>query len=299
MAMRGILVAVACAVVMGGCYESFPRIYHECGNGIVEPPEECDDGNLIDTDACLTDCRNARCGDGFAWAGSEECDDGNDNDCDGCKANCEWARALHVNGGDLGASVAEESIPCLPCPFTIEAWYTMDDDAGYWNLYDIPSYAFSTIGAHGFHISGPLGGVRSSDSWGIAPGTWHHFAVSCWEEGGDEWTRAHYFDGEWVGGGSSGWHDLSCTGPMSIADALSSLSGGSIDDLRFSNQALYTNTGSHSHFTPRRYLSVRDDTVAFWDFDQEVEGVIPDASGNGHDAVLEDGTFVPDDCHQP
>ncbi len=45
-----------------------------CGNGSVEGDEECDDGNTDDTDACLTDCRNAFCGDGFIRSGVEECD---------------------------------------------------------------------------------------------------------------------------------------------------------------------------------------------------------------------------------
>ena len=35
-----------------------------CGDGIQDPGEECDDGNSDDTDACLTSCRNAHCGDG-------------------------------------------------------------------------------------------------------------------------------------------------------------------------------------------------------------------------------------------
>ena len=34
-----------------------------CGNSVVEPPEQCDDGNTSDDDACLTSCRFA-CGDG-------------------------------------------------------------------------------------------------------------------------------------------------------------------------------------------------------------------------------------------
>jgi len=70
-----------------------------------------------------------------------------------------------------------------------------------------------------------------------------------------------------------------------------------MDDLRFSNQALYI--GLERTFSPSRYLSVRDDTVALWDFDEVVDGRIPDVSGNGHDAVLVDGTLVPDGCHLP
>ena len=43
-----------------------------CGDGIVDPGEQCDDGNDINTDACSNDCSDAFCGDGTmnAIAGS-------------------------------------------------------------------------------------------------------------------------------------------------------------------------------------------------------------------------------------
>jgi cysteine-rich repeat protein len=56
---------------------------HVCGNGVLDPGEECDDGNLIDDDACRATCVKAKCGDGVVQAG-EECDDGNDIDTDAC-----------------------------------------------------------------------------------------------------------------------------------------------------------------------------------------------------------------------
>jgi len=59
-----------------------------CGNSIVEPGEDCDDGNSINTDACV-DCEDAECGDGHIWAGVEECDDGNSSDYDLCTNACE------------------------------------------------------------------------------------------------------------------------------------------------------------------------------------------------------------------
>src|SRR5215831_6689960 len=48
-----------------------------CGNGIQEVGEECDDGNLDDTDGCLSSCKRNTCGDGKVHLGTEECDDGN------------------------------------------------------------------------------------------------------------------------------------------------------------------------------------------------------------------------------
>ncbi len=59
----------------------------ECGDGKVQPPEQCDDANDVDTDECTSLCQHARCGDGFVGPG-EHCDDGNADDTDGCTSNC-------------------------------------------------------------------------------------------------------------------------------------------------------------------------------------------------------------------
>jgi len=56
-----------------------------CGDGIVDEGEACDDGNEIDTDACVA-CQPAACGDGHVQAGVEGCDDGNAVDTDACIA---------------------------------------------------------------------------------------------------------------------------------------------------------------------------------------------------------------------
>lgn len=61
----------------------------ECGDGIVDPAKEaCDDGNQIDSDACVFACNRARCGDGFVQTDVEACDDGNTDPLDGCLSNC-------------------------------------------------------------------------------------------------------------------------------------------------------------------------------------------------------------------
>lgn len=61
-----------------------------CGNGIVDPYEQCDDGNNIDGDGCSANCRlEPRCGNGIIDPG-EDCDDGPRNGQYGflCNANC-------------------------------------------------------------------------------------------------------------------------------------------------------------------------------------------------------------------
>lgn len=59
-----------------------------CGDGFVFPPEECDDGNAIDTDACTNACTLSACGDGIVSLG-ESCDDGNTTSGDGCRGDCQ------------------------------------------------------------------------------------------------------------------------------------------------------------------------------------------------------------------
>lgn len=73
-----------------------------CGNEKVEGDEECDDGNLDNTDSCLNTCLDASCGDGYLWSGVEECDDGNTVSGDGCSSSCKTevpARPPPTGGG--------------------------------------------------------------------------------------------------------------------------------------------------------------------------------------------------------
>ena len=62
-----------------------------CGDGVLDPGEECDDGaNNADYGPCTTACSTANCGDGFVFAGVEFCDAGEQNGVDGsgCSEDC-------------------------------------------------------------------------------------------------------------------------------------------------------------------------------------------------------------------
>ena len=58
-----------------------------CGNDVIEPPEECDDGNNDPNDLCGPTCMLEKCGDGVIQE-NEGCDDGNADDLDACSNSC-------------------------------------------------------------------------------------------------------------------------------------------------------------------------------------------------------------------
>ena len=68
-----------------------------CGDGVVQPAldEECDDGPAnADNAACTEACEAAKCGDGLIWEGVEECDNEDDNKIGGygdcTPGDCTW-----------------------------------------------------------------------------------------------------------------------------------------------------------------------------------------------------------------
>ena len=79
-------VGQACRVgsdcVHGVCDEAV-CLAAQCGDGVLNGTEGCDDGNTNGNDACTSDCVTAQCGDGFVFAGREDCDDGGETlECD-------------------------------------------------------------------------------------------------------------------------------------------------------------------------------------------------------------------------
>ncbi len=114
----------ACEVpgrVVGICASSV-CIEAGCGNEVVEPSEQCDDGNVVDGDGCSARCDSREaCGDGVTdRAIGEQCDDGNLVDGDGCQASCQdpacgdgivdASRNEACDAGVLNADVADA--PC-------------------------------------------------------------------------------------------------------------------------------------------------------------------------------------------
>jgi len=75
----------------------------ECGNAIVDPGEDCDDGNLDVGDGCNDSCEIEACGNGVVDSG-EQCDDGNTVIGDGCSDIC--------NREECGNGIADPGEQC-------------------------------------------------------------------------------------------------------------------------------------------------------------------------------------------
>lgn len=87
-----------------------------CGDGIIEPPETCDDGNSTPGDGCSGICQIEPgyvcptpdkpcvkiwvCGNGIIDPG-ETCDDGNDVSGDGCSSTCQVETGWTCTGGTV------------------------------------------------------------------------------------------------------------------------------------------------------------------------------------------------------
>lgn len=69
---------------------------NKCGDGDLGPDEACDDGNLVDLDACSNTCVATFCGDGTTQL-LEECDDGNAVITDTCWPNCKKSQCGSCN----------------------------------------------------------------------------------------------------------------------------------------------------------------------------------------------------------
>ena len=128
----------------------------ECGNGLKELGEACDDGNTKGADGCSADCNAietdyacptpgkacvylVKCGDGVV-AGTETCDDGNTKPGDGCDGSCKiesgWVCSdpgvlcLPAKCGDgikVGAEQCDDGNPtagdgCSPTCFLEDGW---------------------------------------------------------------------------------------------------------------------------------------------------------------------------------
>lgn len=82
----------------------------ECGNGIVELDERCDDGNTVNGDGCENCQTVGICGNGWLEF-PEQCDDGNTVNGDGCEADCRLNGACgDTNCNDFNPCTADRCL---------------------------------------------------------------------------------------------------------------------------------------------------------------------------------------------
>jgi cysteine-rich repeat protein len=298
--MRGLLLGLLVAGSVGGCHESLGL------EGATDTSTDSPSDPVTDR----VEVPPTGCGNGIV-EGSEECDDGDVDDCNGCSGECQWERALMLDNRAAGAYV--EDAPCLPTssgyPFTMEMWFRIDRypvglssckilrmGSEFWLAFRKDGY-----GEPGFVLSfDPLSADIGVPGMPV-PGSWHHIALVFWQV---EHVKmfAIYYDGTRV-------KLVDRAPPLAIwacaHDGLPTIFLGEhdgsdldcilkIDDVHYSGDYLYLHD-----FTPERRLVPRSASLAFWRFDAEVLGVIPDATGHGHHARLLDGELVADDCHMP
>lgn len=81
-----------------------------CGNAVLNPDEGCDDGNLVANDGCDPECglEPAVCGNGLLEP-DEECDDGNLISGDGCDASCSL-EGVTGNRLSVGTSTGNDTL---------------------------------------------------------------------------------------------------------------------------------------------------------------------------------------------
>ncbi len=95
------------------------KALNNCGDGVVDTGEECDDGNTNSGDTCTNQCKTNVCGDGYLELDTEQCDEGANNGagctsayestCTACSVSCKYTS---LSGEFCGDGVANGSEYC-------------------------------------------------------------------------------------------------------------------------------------------------------------------------------------------
>jgi cysteine-rich repeat protein len=109
--------------------------YTECGNGIIDSGEQCDDRNQDNGDGCTSYCRiEYECGNGIVESGNDEqCDDGGTVDGDGCDSDCQ------IEGTSYEHAAGDPIEDCDSIDPTVCLWRNVD-------MWGNPGYVNNTVG---------------------------------------------------------------------------------------------------------------------------------------------------------
>ncbi|WP_045118909.1 DUF4215 domain-containing protein [Haliangium ochraceum] len=115
------------------------QLAFDCGNGVVDSLEECDDGNRRSGDGCSAQCRNEICGNEVVdFLAGEVCDDGNNDSGDGCSADCRRSTVCGdgnrqdwevCDDGNTSDYVVDENGVSTPDACSANCLAARDDDA--------------------------------------------------------------------------------------------------------------------------------------------------------------------------
>jgi cysteine-rich repeat protein len=143
-----------------------------CGNGSLDPFEQCDDGNVADGDACSGGCAAIPCGDGNPDPG-EACDDGNPRSGDGCSETCrlevcgdgilQRTRAEECDDGNTASGDGCSST----CAIELERMAWIVEERSRLLLQSVVSGASTTVGDPGFHEMGDLAFAPDGALYGV------------------------------------------------------------------------------------------------------------------------------------
>ncbi|MFP2928679.1 DUF4215 domain-containing protein [Pyxidicoccus sp. 3LG] len=108
-----------CAAWQDTCIEN------DCGDGIQQANETCDDGNILDGDGCNRTCGSSgECGNGVQDdSEGEVCDDGDTESGDGCSADCKSLETCGNAYVDLGEQCDDGNMApnddCVECRLAV------------------------------------------------------------------------------------------------------------------------------------------------------------------------------------
>lgn len=267
------------------------------GSGMTEV-EECTGSAVCTGGQCVVE----PCGNGQLDPG-EQCDDGNMLMCDGCE-DCESHAALDLS--DPSAVVCtSESTPSVST-WTVETWVRFNElyqqgpgqlIAGRLSSYpesentkvtQVLYVKWTDAGAGTptgyrfrarFEDASDVDYILTSFSL-VQPGIWYHVAFVR-ADGSRKLFVNGYLEAEaGPGGVPYGGSGVHCLGAYASNDALSP--NGYVDEYRVSNAVRYS-----SEFTPKRRHEPDEQTVILWHFDEGTGMTAADASGAGHDLTMD------------
>ena len=288
-----------CTTGAKSCQDTLLMLCDEVGASL-EQVKDCKD----EEKACLDgECVEQECGNGVIDEG-EECDDGNDDLCDGCEG-CLRRMAAYLDGENPHRIEVYDVVgnPLdISDSFTVEFWMKLNSSEDSIAIFHRKGAGWSLrvwdLGGIYVGVSLFSGGsekVYNYKADNLTYGEWHHLAWS--------------YDGEKYSGvqadGKLGWETLPynispSSGNTTMIGAEQNHLGqfvqstsARIDELRVSDVVRYGGTP----FTPARRFEPDEHTIGLWHFDEGQGDVIVDSSDKAHPGTGFGVIWEPDGCY--